>query len=517
MTLDEKCAVIAEGFADDDIRPPEYTPREPKSEYWAPKVGPIGMEILANLEAMFQLYHGPRGTNKTNIALHKVIERSYNEWNNLFPIYSIIKSSSTEGGAWEKLCTFNLPEWFDGIGLDFTEPKYDEQKNRVIFVSNKFRGWSRIILKSLPHASMILGRIKGSEPGGMLIEELTETDSSDFFTQTIKQLRRPNVQFSPFLATCNPALEGEAHWVYQKFFVDPEYEDGTRNPDYATYFVPMSENVHMTDEQKEKYYKLLKVDAKGDPTAWQRDRLGLWVRRPTGVGLFAGYFEEDKHVIGDAINGIGLRPVHGFPFFISYDFGPKNSCATFMQFITTAAQEYVVVFDEVDFLDQRVLYKRWAETVADRVAFWFKHMSGVFAVKHVSDESALVQWRSGGEGGYDATDFEKAYNEIAAAKKIPKCKLEGCPKGKGSVEARVRLTQEMLFADKIIVSATCPNAVDMFRNLAEDRLKPNHPQKGRLIHKFDSFSYAPFKRHLRPQRQSTGETGLRVLTIGGRR
>jgi hypothetical protein len=160
-----------------------------------------------------------------------------------------------------------------------------------------------------------------------------------------------------------------------------------------------------------------------------------------------------------------------------------------------------MIFDECDHLKEKFLFKMLAWEVIERMRYWKKRVGYPFTFCHVTDESAINQYRPGGEGGYDAWEFEREYNRCLAEfgklgydGKVEPVQMLGCPKGPGSVAARVRLIQSMLAEEALFVSAqNCDNTVACFANLEHDKDDPMKPKRSPWIHKFDSFSYPIFK------------------------
>ena len=96
-----------------------------------------------------------------------------------------------------------------------------------------------------------------------------------------------------------------------------------------------------------------------------------------------------------------------------------------------------------------------------------------------------------------------------------KIKLMGCPKGKGSVEARVRLLNAKLFQDEIYISATCANTIDMLNQLESDKKDAMKPKRSKWIHKFDSLSYPLLKLELNGQRTVLHQdSGVQLIHCG---
>jgi hypothetical protein len=227
--------------------------------------------------------------------------------------------------------------------------------------------------------------------------------------------------------------------------------------------------------------------------------------------MFAEHYRPQIHVIGDAIKGTGLVPNPNFPIIISYDIGPMWPAITFEQLVQTESKKLWLIFDEVDRNGVRTLYKTLAKEVIERMKYWNALVGKPLQYMHVTDESAINQWRAGGDGSYDAWEFEREYNaaveSLGGDKTMRDVKLLGCPKGPGSVEARVRLLQAKLYLEEIFVSATCYGTRDMLANLQADTNDPSKPRRSKYIHRFDSVTYGMFKvemsgqiNHLQPRR-----------------
>lgn len=512
MNEEREGEILGEAFMEP---PPSRSPKQTKAVAWQPFLGPIGTQILLDRTSKFKLLYGERGSLKTGICLHDLVLHSYQDllapqrgkpWiTPLAIICTITRSSATEGGAWEKLNSQVLPEWRDGIDLDFTDPKMDDQKNRYIFIANSFGGWSKVVLKSIPHGENIRGRIKGIEASYFFFDEIVEANSPDYFVVPAQQLRRPTGAPRQFVAACNPSDQGEESWVWKAFVQRPAKESGQQvtipegggrlqglPPEYGVYHVPLSENVHWSEAQKEEYRKTLMIESVNDESAIDRLIHGLWVARPTGQGLFKGFFNETLHVRGSAQRGIGLVPLAGFPLILGYDLGQVWHSITFMQMIPTKSGRTVwLVFDEVDRLNERVLFKVLAREVKERIRFWRKKCNHPFQVLHIADESAVNQWRPD-SGSYDAWEFEKEFNRDLEPGEL-RARIMGCPKGPGSVEARVRMLQSMLATEEVFISDTCPIAKKMLLGLDSEKDSPGRPRRGPWIHKFDSVTYPPFR------------------------
>ena len=105
---------------------------EEPDETWSPGLSGSQQELFDS-PANYILAYGERASGKTFVlGGHKLVRHCYEGFNALALIIVGIKSQATQGGVWHKLLTEILPEWKEGIGLDFTDQKLDLQKQPYI-------------------------------------------------------------------------------------------------------------------------------------------------------------------------------------------------------------------------------------------------------------------------------------------------------------------------------------------------------------------------------------------------
>lgn len=460
---------------------------------WRPKLNPIQQEAIES-KAIYKLYSGERFSGKTFGALHELVEYVYRNDNCL--AYIIVKEFGvgTEGGAWHKLIYEVLPQWRDGIGIQATETRYDpDTKKPYCWISNRHGGWSKIMLASLPVAHQVEQKVRGREPQIILVDEAQSLETDTYFTSLLMQLgRKRGADPSKIIFCCNP--EGPSHWLYKRFFELPvNPENGNWDDRYAHFHIPVSDNLSNLPEGYYENYVLPAV--KNDPILKARLVDGEWVDRPEGETLFEGSFSVNIHVRGDAIRNQGLLPVVPHPILVGYDLGGAHSSIHFKQIVPTLDKIYRLTIDELDFVGQYTPYAKSIPKVIERMLYWEERMKFQFRWEHISDSSAFNMYRAE-EGSYDVWDVEKISKEYVQRKGLSDrfiIRMKECPKGKFSIEARVRLEMDALVTGSILISATCPHTVNMFCRLPHDptdRLKPK--PKSRYVHNFDSFSYPDF-------------------------
>jgi hypothetical protein len=474
---------------------PDHKPRSPRREFpaWQPDLNPT-QKLIFDDPTQFILAFGEKGSGKSIGAVHKLVRHCYENWDALG---LVITPSIRTGkfGVVHDLESLVLPAWEEGIGLEWMPSRLDPStKDRILKVANRFGGWSTILQISIPYEEAIPARVKAIAPSMVLADELTDCEGRGYFSILVGQLNRRRNITGPqqYIATCNP--KGPSHWVYKVFFEEPvNLETGARDPSFKVYHVPFRENAHRPEMAT--YLDTLERAVKGDPIEKARLIDGLWVERPTGNALFKDYFIQGRHIVGDARAGTGLVPIKPWSCIIGYDLGQVYSAAVFMQFVQTKDGPMWRIFDEVVHLSQKITYKQMAIEICERILDWNKAMGYQFHWEHIADDSATTQWRPG-DGSYDAWEFEKEFNKFCLAHKLPVMRMVGCPKGAGSVEARVRLTQAKLHQDQLVISDTCTNvkaAVMMLEAKEGEAFKPKKTVAGH-IHVFDAWSY-PFLKY----------------------
>jgi hypothetical protein len=509
QTSEEDLELLASLELDFD---PGRKPRAPIAKAWMPDLNPTQLKIF-NDSAPFILAYGEKGSGKSIGAEHKMVRHCYENWDAL----GLIVTPSIRTGKFgviHDLETLILPAWEEGIGMEWIPSKLDPNtKDRILKVANRHGGWSTILQIAIPYAEAIAARIKGIHPSFILPDELTDCDGREYFSLIAAQLNRRRHISGPqqYVATCNP--KGPSHWVYQVFFEEPvNHDTGKRDESFSVYHVPFRENAHRPEMAS--YLETLERAVKGDPVERARLIDGKWIERPTGDALFKDHFSTDEHVIGDLKLGTGLSPVSWVPCTIGYDLGQVYSAAVFMQPVPVDGKNVWIAFDEICHLNERILYKNMAKEIVERILDWNKALGRKMSWEHVTDDSAVNQWRPGGGGSYDAWEFENEFNRSGLIHSLPQMKMVGCPKGAGSIEARVRMTQSRLHQQELLVSAQCPWVQEMLLGLEgkkDEPLKPKKTARG-LIHIFDAISYPMLKYELGGHSAGTGSPPVSSIT-----
>ena len=463
---------------------------EEESEPWIPGLSVTQRKIFDD-PSKYILAYGERGSGKTySLGGHKLVRHCYENFNALALIIVGVRSQATMGGVWHKLQVEILPEWVEGIDLEHTDERQDTQKNLYMDIKNRFGGYSRVVLISVPYGSFIKDRIKGFEPSLVFIDELTNLDTDDYFNAVVQQLGRRQGIHGPqqYLAACNP--DGPSHWVYKRFFEEPYDEDGNWNTDYSVYHVKIEENIANLPEG---YYDRIQEAVKTDPVEEARMVRGEWIDRPAGNAIFGPYFNNALHLKGDAKKG--LVPSKKYPIICGWDPGSVNNAIVFMQNIPNAPNSPWIIFDELVTINKKLPYTTLIPLVMRKMKYWNRMLDFNFKYIHVSDNSAFNQYRAK-TGSYDVRDIEQISRDKAEHFELEPIKMRAAPKFNGSVESRVRITIAKLQTESLLLSAQCTSVKKMFRNLISEKqgrtYDPNlayKPKRSVYVHAFDAMSY----------------------------
>ncbi|MCW5549986.1 MAG: phage terminase large subunit [Opitutaceae bacterium] len=492
--------------------PPKKKKRE-EDEYWEPALEPTQQKVF-DCGARYVLAYGEKGSGKTIGLLHKLVRHCYENDNALGLILVRVKSMATKGGAWDKLTQHILPRWKDGLDIEYSDVKFDAQHNEYLWVENQHGGWSMIVLISAPHAHQLRERIRGYEPSFVLVDELTSCDSVEYLRAVGAQVgRREGVDgIQQYTAACNP--EGPSHWVYKVWFEEAfDPVTGQWDSDYAKFHVPIQENEKNLPPG---YIQNLVKLYRSDPVEAARMLRGEWIDRPSGEAIFKDIFVPAIHIKPEPGSAARILPDPDHPVIIGMDPGSANNAFIFMQWMPVEDLLRWVVFDELVYTRRRLLYSILVPAFLRRMKFWNERMGVKFRTVYNSDNSAFNQFRAAG-GSYDVLEFEKIANATAAgAEPLWKryglagpMKVTPAPKFAGSKAARVRLIQELLSTERLLVSSGCTKVIEMFAKLDSEAGEPGMPQydselaltpkKGSVHgHPFDALSYPPLTASLTP-------------------
>ncbi|MFZ8889234.1 MAG: phage terminase large subunit [Pseudomonadales bacterium] len=461
--------------------------------------------------ARYILTYGEKGSGKTIGLLHKLVRHCYENYNALGLILVRVKSMATKGGAWDKLTNHVLPRWKDGnrdeegnliddgLGIEYSDVKFDSQHNEYLWIENMHGGWSMVVLVSAPHANQLRDRMRGYEPSIALVDELTSCDSIEYLRAVAIQVGRREGIEGPqqYMAACNP--EGPSHWVYKAWFEEAfNPVTGEWDPDYHKIHIPIDQNrKHLPRGYVENLEKLYR----NDPVEAARMLKGEWIDRPSGEALFNVLWNPQIHVRPTLPTLDRLLPVPKYPLIVGMDPGSANNAFIFMQWVPQDKGMTWLVVDEMVYVQRRIRYGQLVRALARRLQWWNNVMSHKFQVVYVSDNSAFNQYRAAG-GSYDVLDMQKVMNEAPAGGEplykqlgLQPMRVGAAPKFSGSVLARTRLVMDLLGSEQLMVSAGCQAIIAMFNQLESENQKPGThdpelaltPKRSKHLHPYDAM------------------------------
>lgn len=486
------------------------TPWEKWKAGWRPNKNRAQLEGYRS-PAVFKLYHGERGGGKGHCALDELVEHCFLESNAQGMIIMKETGMSRQGGIWDRLIQDILPRWKngnldrngnkldDGIGLEYSEPRLDPKtKMPIVTIENRFGFGCEIVFVSFNIDKAVEAKVKGREPSFIIVDEAQTLNSDSYFKYVIQQLgRRKRIEGKQKAIYCaNPA--GTKHWLYKIFFVDPYKKDADGNivkdERFAAIHMPFSANEHNVPPNYYEDYVLPAIG--GDRIERMRMVEGIWIDRPEGNALFAEEWSAQRAVKGSIKEGSGIQPLEDVPVIVSYDLGAPNSSIHMGQLVPTVDRVYKLIFDEFDYVGEK--YKPYSvivPAIIDRMILWEEIIGKPIEWVHISDQAAWHQYRAK-DGSYDHRDVEELSKQYVEEKGLPSrfvIKMIPCPRGDGSIAARVRMLKESFKKDEIIVSASCIKTIEMFEMLEEHPEKALEPKRDKIqVHRFDSLSYGFF-------------------------
>lgn len=499
--------------------PPPEPLDEERAGNWMPSLTPKQLYLwdctTKNILAWSEKFSG-----KTFGCLHKLVRHCYDNNNALAVIVVREKSMANKGGAWDKLMNMVLPTWKEGnrdkegqlidrgIGLQYSDVKFDENHNPMVYLQNRHNGWSRVVLVSAPHANQLRLKIRGYEPSFVFVDELTSCDSPIYFTAIAAQIGRVmGIPLQQFVAACNP--EGESHWVYQTWFINAfDEEKAEWNPDYEHIHFPREENIINVGEE---YFRGLGEIYKDDPIEAARMIDGLWKERIAGDGLFSDIFNPAVHVKPSREDGQPdlknrLMPNTNSAIILGLDPGAVFNVCTFQQWIPLEARMKWMFFDEIGVFKKKISYPVMVPIWMRRLRWW-RDVTGVeIPFVCISDDSAFTVFRPG-QGTVDALDIQRVWEANRHKYRLEPLKIRACPKFQDSRKVRVRLLQTALGQDEVLVSSACKYMQAMLGQLRSEPQKENAPfdpdkamtpMRSDHLHVFDAGTYPMLAGSLQP-------------------
>ncbi len=503
---------------------PPPPPKPVANKTWMPRQTPKQRELFeANERAI--LCWGPKGGSKSYGCIEKMVKHCYRNRNALALILVRVQNMAVKGGAWDILTSEVLPKWRDGnpdpkdktgatlldegMGLHFSEVRFDANHCPFIWIQNKYGGWSLITVMSCPNANQLRQRIRGVVPSIVFLDEATSCDQPEYYESVAAQLgRRPQVEDpQQFLAATNP--EDPDHWVFLKWFVEPYNADtGEKDANFRDIYFPAEDN---KENLPAGYLENLKSVYGRNVTEAARMIGGEWVSAPSGDALFKDLFVVAHHVrpLDDQLRvktDEWLTPSPTHAMIIGVDPGNVYNSFVFLQWLPVDGKFKWLTFDEIVLLRKRVDYNDLIPAVMRRVRYWRDVVGAEIPQVWISDDQAFTAFRAS-VGNFDATVINRIYEKNREKLNLEPMRMRPCPKYNDSVAARVRIEQSALAQDEILVSSRCTHVRQMYERLECEKQKPGAPFDPKLattprrsdhLHVFDAASYPKFAAATKP-------------------
>ena len=465
---------------------------------WAPDLAPKGYLVLNDYHR-FLLLSGPRKTTKTITATNKLCRHLWENDNAMVGIVGKSIRSIKSSGVWQDIVGSDtgISQWLRAdIGFEYeTEPKITGDTKMSFFrIRNMFGGISECQVHSLEHDHEVEKKFKGTRYSMFYLPEADQFRDERVLNILADQLRIQSIPFEnhQILLDCNPAEEGDEHWIYRCFYMKCG-EDGqpfspARAEKYQHYEFFLEDNPFITEEEKQD----IRDQYAHNPILRARYVEGRWERDTSG-GVFEEVWSEPRHVIGHSVGHpdqweIIVPGPHSHEFVIGWDCGDVNHSASILASREGDEQTVFDLIDELVVVDRQVSLEDFTEGVLEKMDFWEKVMRSTYGKEHKivwrhwSDPSAADRYRAAADS-YDA----KIIRNVSDGRIV----LGFASKGAGSVRRRKDLLRRILFQDRLAVSAQCRAHIDMFRYLKPgpsqaEPIQRASPHK----HAFDSLSYA---------------------------
>jgi PBSX family phage terminase large subunit len=507
--------------------------------FWLPNLSAKQI-LIFSAYSRYLLVSGPRRSGKTIGVLHKLVRHAYDVRDARIIMLAKNIKLAKEGGPWDDLIGTVLPEWeAAGILQVVTPPKLDAQTRSLYCeVSNRYGGVTRIYLGSLEYDDDAEKLLRGRKFSLVYIVEGTNFKKRSLLTTAIQCLRTGFPDSArQIIIDCNPAEEGEEHWLYKVFWTErlsesaPEhfnteqdkekYRAFQRNLEVIEVMIP--DNPFLTPAEIDELYSQYHYDE----TLLARYFHGRWVSSNADA-IFAQQFKPEIHILGNADKpnledwDVILIPEDTVEMFSGWDLGDRNSVTLFgcKETDEQGRARYSIV-DEIVVENDTVELESYVEAAMKIISKWEDFVGRPLSWRAWSDTSSFNK-RLPAEG-HEAALIEEiskrhvVRNNLSASRVI---RLMRASKYKGSVQDGIKLIKRLLFENRLFISAHCINTIQMFRSFKMERARGTGIERvpdNQWTHKFDALRYflqseSPIE--LNMARTRIGKSQARIVSLG---
>jgi hypothetical protein len=444
------------------------------------------------------LVSGPRWSSKTISVVHKVIRHLWETPNARVALFSKTIKNAKDGGVWDDIISFGLPEWLDAgltgkddsIVFEYVVPPKADFITRTLYfkIRNYWGGESELKLFSLDHDWEVEAKVKGQRFSMFWFSELTNFNDRNVLTATKQQLRMPHLRLDQhqWIADTNPSDDGEDHWIYDLWYRD-RIRENHPHPDFQKQLrlieIFLSDNPFLSPEKLAE----IKGDFAYDKDLYARYVEGKWVGGGTKNRLFADLFKSEIHVAGSTADAdekewsLLLPTEQCFGLITGFDLGDANHSAHILEKIEHGGKTYWNVLDELVVTGGEMSLEQFTKLFLEKMDAIEANIPAGRKVwwRHYSDESCN-RYRSA------VDDYDRNIVLRASGGRID---LEGVPKPSGSVEARKTILRRLLHEQRILISANCEATRAMLKRARGGKHKGEVILGDKHKHPFDSLMY----------------------------
>lgn len=459
--------------------------------YWNPPLSPKQAQLV-NSRSRYLLASGPKRSGKSLGNLHRMVKLAFETDRARWAVFSKTIKEAKEGGVWSDLTDIVLPDWLNAnIGMDLvTPPKVDGQSRQLYLeISNRHGNRSRIALNSLDYDGDVEKVAKGKRYSGVYFSELSKFKTRNVFDITVDTLRCVHLKYEDhyWMADTNPADEGEESWIWKLWYEErcrEDHEDPAFRNDLGLIEIMIPDNPFLTQREIDN----LNATFRHDPDLYNRYILGKWTTA-TSDSHFSDVFKPEIHIVGDASGPkeedweVLLPEENCTALITGSDIGSINHSFHIIEPAKLADGPPIYkVLDEVVILGEKVSLADVVEQWIERMRFWERVIGGPIQWRHWSDKSAFDSYRPQAE----LYDYQFVYKASGGY-----ITLQAAPKFNESVRSRVDTVRRLLFADRLLISARCKQAITMLNSLKKGTTSSKFVDRQSIFkHAFDSLSYA---------------------------
>lgn len=469
------------------------------SGVWYPPINLKQLEIFDD-HHRYLLVHGPRKSGKTIGILHKVLRHAFDVNGAMVAIVCKTIKNAKSSGVWTLLTNLILPTWErDCYGFSIVEGPKTTGDTKLSFVKirNRHGTVSEIQCHSLEYSAEVEAKFKGGAYSMFWLSELDQYCDEYAFHIICDAMRVFAYEVCQIICDCNPPDSGPNNWIHDLFF---KFKDKTQQPEdpsedeffrngIGRIWVRIEDNPQLDPREKQELVSRYKKT----PSLYNRFILGIWEEHITG-GHFSEVYDESIHVCGRA-DGLPEERERLVPtpqaqmLLTGWDVGEsQNHSFHIIEKIIdedpTNRRRIVrfSVLDELVVIRTRISVRAFVEEALEKMNQWEKYQNKTNRInlrwRHWSDSSAFV-YRSGA----NTTDAA-----IVAEASDGRILLDAAPKYRNSNRDKVKLLWQLLYEERIHVSAQLSVTRNMFKNLREGT-SGEYVREDDHKHPFDSLSY----------------------------